>query len=155
MKKINTIITSAVVLLLFFSCKTQEIMQQKKTPFMVVESSFTKLVAGEKNQPAQIELSVTLNNLPQDIEFDSIIFKGNTMDVIRLQIQSNKTHTIIVKFDEKKVKTSNYKSLNIDFNHAILFYTIGKKKYFYHLKSIEEKGDINMPGEDPALNEED
>jgi len=155
MKKTSLITSTLAVLLLLFSCKTQEIMQQKKAPFQVVQSSFTKLVAGEQGEPTQVELTIALNSLPEKIVFDSILFKGNTMDNIRLQIQPNKNHTITVKFDEAKVATSNYKSLNIDFNHAIIYYKIGKKKYFYHLKSIEEKGDINMPGEDPALNEED
>ena len=149
MKNISLLIISTLMLLLFFSCKSNEIIQQLNPTFTVVESSFSKIVAGEQGELTKIELTIVLNNLPENIVFDSILFKGNTIKIIQTKLQKNITQIITSKVNDTKANVSNYKSLNIDFNHAIIFYSIGKKKYFYHIKSIKEKESIYMPIESP------
>jgi hypothetical protein len=145
MKNRNLILIIIFITALFFSCKIQKVIQEKNPSFKITEASFLELVAGEQNEPSQIELTVFLNNLPENILFDSILFKGNMENRIRPQIQPNKNYTITVKFNKSKVEVSNYKSLNIDHNHAILFYTKEEKQYFYHLKNIIEKESIYQP----------
>lgn len=145
MKNINLILIIIFITTLFFSCKTQKTIHEKDPSFKIVEASFSELVPGEQTNPSQIELTILLSNLPENILFDSILFKGNTISPIRPQIQPNKSYSIIIKFKKSKIKVSNYKSLNIDHNHAILFYTKEEKQYFYHLKNINEKENIYQP----------
>ena len=144
-KSRNLILIITSITTLFFSCKTQKIIQEKNPSFKITEASFLELVAGEQTEPSQIELTVFLTNLSENILFDSILFKGNTISPIRPQIQPNKDYIITIKFNKSKIEVSNYKSLNIDHNHAILFYTKEEKQYFYHLKNIKEKESLYQP----------
>lgn len=135
----------ASFLLLFYGClATKYSIQKTNFPFEIKEVFYQKNIAGEQTASNYYELSIELFNLQQEINIDSVYFKGTKSFVNKWQ---KKDRIILsVKTPLKVVNENNvFLQTELKSNQAVLIGSkLGKKQYFL-VDSIIQKADIYLP----------
>ncbi len=163
-----TILMAAIILFsVFFSCTSSTKVFEENPPFKVKEATFQNWFAGAQEFGRGIHIFLEIENVAQDVQIDSIYFRGmagillrDTNNALKYKANFKAAAKRDIVMDENPVKEMNNPVPDIDKdfafdlspNEAVLSYRKNNKRYYYKLTDLKEIEALNYPSSNRGEN---
>lgn len=143
------------------SCAQQKNLVQKPS-FTIENSAFSSWVSGDAKKNSGMDVSFTINTLPDNVSLDSIFFKGQVAPIVQgnqknryvAHFVSEEKGDLIISSDMSK-ESNNPKPhipqkspIPIKPDQALLIYSKNGKKQYHKITTLKDRG-TKYPGEAP------
>ncbi len=161
-KNILKLLSIVFIMTAFSNCAGAKKLQ-KEVPFTMGTCSYQKWVAGVKGGGSGVNVTIPVNNMPEEMALDSIYFRGmkaplvkaatkkGTLYIARFKTPLNAKKDMISHADPKK-EVGNKPTIlpeKIPFelaeNEAVISYISKGKKRYYKLTGLKPEAEVAYP----------